>query len=129
MFARHARVLGVAALIFAGCGGPPESEVASFREVVDGRNVEVIIEGKIHKVQLCGVKPTESTAAAIEEMVATNDEIYVLRTGDLAEIFVPTDSEEEIHVNSELLLRGKAELDEGEVDRCPNGNVMRSAVP
>ncbi|MEM9245765.1 MAG: hypothetical protein AAGA67_08520 [Cyanobacteria bacterium P01_F01_bin.153] len=119
----------MAALIFAGCGGPPESEVASFREVVDGRNVEVIIEGKIHKVQLCGVKPTESTAAAIEEMVATNDEIYVLRTGDLAEIFVPTDSEEEIHVNSELLLRGKAELDEGEVDRCPNGNVMRSAVP
>ncbi|MGD1939666.1 MAG: hypothetical protein ACFCA4_19240 [Cyanophyceae cyanobacterium] len=120
--------MGLVALICVGCGGTPESEIASFREVIDGSTVEVIIEGKIYKVQLCGIKPAESTAAAISEIVATNDEIHVLRNGDLAEIFVATDSEEEIHINSELLVREKAELDKGEVDSCPNGDVMRIAA-
>lgn len=55
-----------------------------------------------------------------------NDAIIVVGSGNHVEIFVPTETGEEIHLNSELLLRGMADLDEGEVDSCPNGDVMRS---
>lgn len=121
-------VAGIALLLIGvGCSETPYSEDALFREAIGGGKVEVIIEGKIHKVRLCGIKPKETeTDAAIKELVSVNAPIVVVRNGDVAEIFVATETGEEIHLNGELLLRDAADLDEGSVDSCPNGEVLRN---
>ncbi|MEM9769996.1 MAG: hypothetical protein AAF889_00070 [Cyanobacteria bacterium P01_D01_bin.73] len=116
------------ALLLLSCDQNYSSQSGFLSEIIDGETLVVQINGQNQPVKLCGVSPKPGAKAELEKLVSFGDQVVVLGSDNQVEIFIPTDSELEIHLNAELLLRGLAAIDESDIDRCPNQQSLRIAA-
>ena len=115
-----------------------EPELVSVPNVVDGDTLEVFLGEKAKIVDLCGVDAPEldepfgvEAREALHSLVRRDGgRIHIVRTGrgkdgaTVAEAwFMSTSGEEEIHLNSEMLVMGMAIVDPDNVETCPNAIV------
>ncbi|MEM9246122.1 MAG: hypothetical protein AAGA67_10340 [Cyanobacteria bacterium P01_F01_bin.153] len=124
----------VVALLFAACSSSslPNNRDGIAVEVIDGKTIEIQIDGTNQPVKLCGVAPKPGAKAGLEKLVSFGDHVAVYGEGNHVEVFVPQppgsdDADGELHLNAELLARGVAGLDRNTMRQCPNAQVLKSA--
>ncbi|MBD1877012.1 thermonuclease family protein [Nodosilinea sp. FACHB-131] len=118
-----------------------QTEYWAVETVEDGSNFVGRSEGSQEPIRLCGIAVPgldhplrESSRTKLEQLLGQSSDgtVGVVPVGRdpagylLAEVFVPTDKGEEIHVNSQLVLDGLAYVDQA-VNDCPNSVVITGA--
>ncbi|MGI0494304.1 thermonuclease family protein [Alkalinema pantanalense CENA528] len=104
--------------------------------VVDGDTIEL---AKLGKVRLCGIDAPEKSQplgneskAALAQMVEGKEVAVMVVDKDrygrsVAEVFVPTGQDAEVHVNGELVQMGMAYYYQQYADKCPNQALLAGA--
>lgn len=111
--------------------------------VDDGPSFRVRDGAKEITVKLCGVDAPEKEQSLgvashklLQKLIDKGDEHIVLVPIDIelqtdsmvAEAFVRLpDSQEELHLNSQLIAQGLASIDPSDISDCPNGSRIRQA--
>ncbi|MBT9312544.1 thermonuclease family protein [Leptothoe kymatousa] len=105
--------------------------------IADGKTLAVTDGHKENTLQLCGVAVSEGDQVArdhLRELVDIGNGAVIVvpikknRSGQtLADVFITKSGEEEIHLNSQMILDGLASVDAQEVGQCPQPEVLARA--
>ena len=110
--------------------------------VIDGDTLEVYLGEKQKTVELCGIdapeldEPFGMEAQEVLQSLVYRDggQVHLVMTGRgedgavVGEVwFISMPGEEEIHINSEMLVQGMAVVDPGNVETCPNAHIYGPA--
>ncbi|RCJ27303.1 hypothetical protein A6S26_12765 [Nostoc sp. ATCC 43529] len=106
----------------------PNSQLCEVTQVKSGDSLVVICDNQTRQVKLCGVVVAAASQAEAQKLISSlieNKSVSAIFSGNAAEIFVPTASEEEKMLSEQLLLKGLAKFNAQ--DNCPNSDSIKLA--
>ena len=102
-------------------------------DVVSGDRLLVERKGQELEIKLCGISASKGSKEYLRSLISQGDGWVVLdrvtteEELTVAEVFVQRNDEQEIHLNTEMLMGGQAIL--ADYQACPNAEYFEMAVP
>ncbi len=104
----------------------PNSQLCEVTQVKSGDSLVVVCDNQTRQVKLCGVVVAAANQVEAKKLISSlieNKSVSAIFSGNAAEIFVPTASEEEKMLSEQLLLKGLGKFNAQ--DNCPNSNSIK----
>ena len=120
--------LGLMILFLLSRDELPNSKLCEATQVISGDSLVLVCNNQTQQVKLCGVVVAATSQAEAKRLISSltkNKSVSAVFSGNAAEIFVPTASEEEKMLSEELLVKGLAKFNAQ--DNCPNSDSLKLA--
>ncbi|MBN3961737.1 thermonuclease family protein [Nostoc sp. NMS8] len=121
-------LLGLMILFLLSRDELPNSKLCEATQVISGDSLVLVCNNQTRQVKLCGVVVATANQAEAKKLIYSlieNKSVSAIFSGNAAEIFVPTASEEEKMLSEELLVKGLAKFNAQ--DNCPNSDSLKLA--